>query len=52
MKKTNNLLDIIGYLFNNGADPTVKCNMGMMPRDIAIQNNFKLGTTLFGSLNY
>ena len=46
------MLDIIGYLFNNGGDPTVKCNVGWTPRDIATQSNFKLGAALFGNLNY
>ena len=49
---TNDLLDIIGGLFNNGADPTVKCKMGRTPKDIAIQNDFKLGAALFGNVNY
>ena len=52
MNLTNDLLDIIGGLFNNGADPTVKCKMGRTPRDIAIHNDFKLGAALFGNVNY
>ena len=46
------MLDIIGCLFNNGADPTVKCKVGKTPRDIAIEKNFKLGAALIGNLNY
>ena len=46
------MLDIIGYLFNNGANPTVKCNVDWTPRDFATQSNFKLGAALFGNLNY
>ena len=48
---TKDLLDIIGDLFNNGADPTVKCKMGRTPRDVAIQNDFKLGAALFGNIS-
>ena len=44
------LLDIIGCLFNNGADPTVKCKVGKTPRDVATRNRFKLGATLLGKL--
>ena len=46
------MLDIVGCLFNNGADPTVKCKVGMTPRDTAMQSNFKLGAALIGNLNY
>ena len=49
---TVDLLDIIGCLFNNGADPTVKCEMGRTPRIVATQNGFKLGETLLGNSNY
>ena len=49
---TKDMLDIIGYLFNNGANPTVKCNVDWTPRDFATQSNFKLGAALFGNLNY
>jgi len=48
----NDLLNIIGCLFNNGADPTFKCKTGRTPRDVATENNFKLGAALFGKLNY
>ena len=48
---TKDMQNIIGCLFNNGADPTVKCKAGRTPRDIATQNNFKLGAALFGNLN-
>ena len=49
---TEDMLDIIGCLFKNGADPTVKCKVHKTPRDVAIQNNFKLRATLIGNLNY
>ena len=49
---TVDLLDIIGCLFNNGADPTVKCKVGRTPRNVATQNGFKLGETLLGNSNY
>lgn len=52
MDLINDLLDVIGHLFNNSADPTVKCKMGRTPRNIATQTGFKLGATLFGKLNY
>ena len=45
-------MDIVGCLFNNGANPTVKCKVGMTPRDIVMQSNFKLGAALIGNLNY
>lgn len=49
---TVDLLDIIGCLFNNGADPTVKCKIGRTPRNLATQNRFKLGATLLGNSNH
>ena len=49
---TKDMLDIIGCLFKNGTDPTVKCKVHKTPRDVAIQNNFKLGAALIGNLNY
>ena len=50
-KMTKDMQNIIGCLFNNGADPTVKCKAGRTPRDIATQNNFTLGAALFGNLH-
>lgn len=49
MNLANDLLNIIGCLFENGADPMAKCNMGRTPRDVTILNNFKIGTILFGN---
>ena len=51
MDLINDLLNVIGHLFNNGADPTAKCKMGRTPRYIAMQTGFKLGAALFGKLN-
>ena len=51
MNLAKDMVDIIGCLFNNGADPTVKCKDGRTPKDI-VKNNFKLGAALFGKLNY
>jgi len=48
VKATNELLDIMGYLFKNGADPTVKSN-NKTPRDIASKQGFKLGAALLGN---
>jgi len=39
----------MGYLFKNGADPTVKSNQYKTPKDIAIKHGFKLGTALLGN---
>ena len=49
VKATNDLLDIMGYLFKNGADPTMKSNQDKTPKDIAIKHGFKLGTALLGN---
>ena len=49
VKTTNKLLDIMGYLFENGADPTVK-SKNKTPRDIATKNGFKLGAALLGNI--
>ena len=48
-KTINELLDIMGYLFENGADPTVK-SKNKTPRDIATKNGFKLGAALLGNI--
>jgi len=48
VKTTNELLDIMGYLFKHGADPTVK-SKNKTPRDIAIKHGFKLGAALLGN---
>ena len=47
---TNDLLDIIGCLFDNGANPTTESKMGRTPRDVATRNDFKLGATLLGKI--
>jgi len=48
VKTTNELLDVMGYLFKNGADPTVKSNQNKTPKHIAIEHGFKLGIALLG----
>jgi len=48
VKATNEVLDIMGYLFKNGADPTVKSN-NKTPRDVATEHGFKLGAALLGN---
>ena len=40
----------MGYLFKNGADPTMKSN-NKTPRDIATEHGFKLGAVLLGNSN-
>ena len=46
--KARDLLNIIGYLFKNGADPTFKSKAGMTPKVIAAMHKFKIGSALFG----
>ena len=48
VKTENDLLNIMGYLFKNGADPTVKYK-NKTPKDIATEHGFKLGTALLGN---
>jgi len=48
VKATNEVLDIMGYLFKHGADPTVK-SKNKTPRDIAKKYGFKLGAALLGN---
>ena len=48
VKATNEVLDIMGYLFINGADPTVK-SKNKTPRDIVTKHGFKLGAALLGN---
>ena len=48
MNQERDLLNIIGYLFKNGANPTIKAKMGLTPKEIADMHKFKIGSALLG----
>jgi len=50
-KTITDLLNIMGYLFKEGADPTIKSNNNKSPRDIATEHGFRLGAELLGNSN-
>ena len=50
MVKVRDLKAIIGCLFSNGADPTVKSGIGLTPRQIADVHGFKVGSALLSKL--
>jgi len=50
VNQVRDLLDVIGCLFKNGADPTIKCSKGLTPRAIADVHKFKIGSALLGKL--
>ena len=51
VKSTQDILDVIGLLFECGADPTLKCGHGATPKQIFMRYNFKIGAALLGMFN-